>query len=130
MPDDRPPTYQLPDEEFLETLFLYDGTPREVFEDYELVKLLLPMMRADFELVQAHVYTPEPPLGCPITAFGGSLDCAVSRVQLGAWRGQTGARFSLSILPGDHFILHTAGRQLLENISRELSALVDHLAEN
>lgn len=130
LPDDRPPTYQLPDEEFLETLFLYNGTPQEVFENYELVKLLLPMMRADFELVQTHVYTPEPPLDCPITVFGGSLDSAVSRVQLDAWREQTGARFSLSILPGDHFIMHTAERQLLDKISRELSALVNQLAED
>ncbi|HEX5709698.1 MAG TPA: alpha/beta fold hydrolase [Pyrinomonadaceae bacterium] len=128
LPDDRPPTYQLPDEEFLETLFLYNGTQQEVFENYALVKLLLPMMRADFELVQTHVYTPEPPLDCPVTVFGGSLDKAVSREQLEAWREQTSARFSLSILPGDHFLMHTAERQLLDEISRELSALAELLA--
>jgi medium-chain acyl-[acyl-carrier-protein] hydrolase len=119
----RPPTYDLPDEEFLLDLRRLNGTPLEVLEHPELMRLLLPLLRADFAVCQTYVYSPEPPLDCPITAFGGLHDGGVPREHVEAWREQTAAAFSVRMLPGDHFFLRTQQHPLLDILSRRLGQL-------
>lgn len=118
-------TYDLPDEDFIQDL-LREGGP-EYLLDPHLIRWLLPMMRADFEVVQTHVYEPEPPLTCPVTVFGGSQDHAVGREQLDDWRHQTTSRCSVVMLPGDHFFIKTAESELLRTISQELDQLAKSL---
>jgi medium-chain acyl-[acyl-carrier-protein] hydrolase len=121
-PSDEPPSYNLPDDEFIEELRQLNGTDQEVLEHPELMQLMLPLLRADFELVQTYEYKPEPPLDCPISAYGGLEDFEEGQETLEAWREQTTASFSLRMFPGDHFYLQKKGTQglLLEALSREL----------
>lgn len=123
IPDPTPPTYNLPHDEFLEELRLLNGTPREVFEHPELLELMIPHLRADFEVVQTYVYREEPPLEIPISVYGGTEDEEVGVKDLEGWREQTTASFSLGMLPGDHFFLDRSRHLLLERLSGELSRL-------
>lgn len=120
------PTHTLPDAEFIEELRRLNGTPRGVIENAELMELMLPLLRADFGLIQTYVYKPEPPLLCPITAIGGVQDEEVSRSDIQEWREQTSS-FSLKMIAGDHFFVQTAGAVLLEFLSRELHELMTNL---
>lgn len=113
-------TYNLPDAEFAEELRRLNGTPGEVFEHPELMELMTPVLRADFEVCQTYRYTREPALDCPITAFGGLQDEGVSREMLKAWEEQTTGRFRLWMLPGDHFFVNSAPERILSILSREL----------
>lgn len=117
----EPFTYDLPEAEFLEELRRLNGTPSKILEHPELMRLIIPILRADFEMSQTYVYSPEaPPLDCPITAFGGLQDENVSAEHLEGWRDQTTGRFSLQMLPGDHFFLETFQPLLLQILSSEL----------
>lgn len=112
--------HHLPEPEFLRELRRLNGTPKSVLEHAELMKLMIPIMRADFEICETYAYSPEPPLNCPITAFGGSQDRDVSKRKIAGWRDQTNAHFSQYMFPGDHFFLHTAEKQLLHRIGLDL----------
>jgi medium-chain acyl-[acyl-carrier-protein] hydrolase len=101
-----------------------NGTPSEVLENEELLQLMLPTLRADFELLQRYEYAEEPPFSFPITAFGGLQDNEVSREDLEAWRVQTTGKFILRNFPGDHFFLHSDRARLLWAMSQELVPLV------
>lgn len=114
------PTYDLPDSELLEELRCLNGTPKEVLDNPELMQLMLPLLRADFEMIETYTYFPEPPLDCPISAFGGLRDPKTKLEHLVPWRDQTTARFTLRMLNGDHFFLHQAEPQLLYALLREL----------
>ena len=127
LPDPDPPIYNLPDSEFLEELRDLEGTPQEVLENAELMQLLLPTLRADFTVVDTYTYTAEPPLDCPITAFGGLQDREVNYEELEAWRSQTIAGFSLHMLRGNHFFIHSAQSELLKYLFQSLSILVDEV---
>jgi medium-chain acyl-[acyl-carrier-protein] hydrolase len=119
-PDPEPPSYNLPEPEFIESLGRLNGTPPEVLRHQELMNLLLPLLRADFEAIETYAYKDEPPLDCPVTAFVGLHDDEVSREQLEMWAGQTNASFSARVFPGDHFFLNTARPALLKAIAAEL----------
>jgi len=120
--------HSLPDSAFVAELRKLNGTPNELLENPETMKLSLPFLRADFTLAENYAYDPkEAPLECPITALGGSED-SVSRKDLGAWRRHTNRYSSLEMLPGGHFFLHTAQPRLLQILSRELGRVVEALA--
>jgi|SRR5437588_5725224 len=121
-------TYDLPDPEFLAEIRRLKGTPAEVLDNPELLQFVLPLLRADFAVTQTYEYTEGPPLTCPFTVFGGVEDGEVGREMLVAWREHTAASFSLHMLPGGHFFLHSSQDLLLKVISEELerSPLVSH----
>lgn len=112
--------YALPDAEFLQRIRSYDGSPARAVEHPALMQLLLPTLRADFELVETYAYVERARLGCPISAFGGKDDPFSPPHYLEGWAALTSAEFSLSYLPGGHFFHRSARSQLLA----ELVALV------
>jgi medium-chain acyl-[acyl-carrier-protein] hydrolase len=120
IPDTKPPVHALPEPEFKEELRRLNGTPEAVLQNAELMQLLVPILRADFAVLETYVYTTEPPLNCPITAYGGSEDEEASYDELQAWQKQTNAAFSLQMFTGDHFFLHSAQSLLLQSLSQEL----------
>lgn len=127
IPDPDPPIYALPEPEFIEEVRLYNGTPEEVLENAELLELFIPILRADFAVNETYAYADEPPLDCPISAFGGLEDHKFSHDDLEAWREQTAASFSLQMFPGGHFFLHSARPLLLRAISQGLHQFVRRL---
>ncbi len=119
-PNPKPPIHALPEPEFIEELRRLNGTPKAVLENAELMQLLIPILRADFAVLETYVYAPKPILDCPITAFGGLQDEEVSCDELQGWRNQTNAAFSEQMFPGDHFFLHSEQSLLLQSLSQEL----------
>jgi medium-chain acyl-[acyl-carrier-protein] hydrolase len=91
-----------------------------VLEYPELVQLLIPTLRADFAVCETYTYMKSAPIDCSIMAFGGLQDDRVSRERLEPWGDQSRASFSLRMLPGDHFFLHTAEPLLLKTIVQVL----------
>lgn len=116
-------SYDLPEPEFIEELRRLGGTPSEAFEFEELMRLVLPTLRADFELSQTYEYSRTEPLGCPIIAWGGHDDEEVKRDHLEAWRNLTTSAFALHMLPGDHFFLHSSQDILLKTLREHLRQL-------
>lgn len=116
----EPPMHALPDDEFSERLRNYEGTPAEVLQHPELLSLLMPMVRADFAAVETHAHQHESPLPCPITAFGGRGDEMIAESAIDAWREHTRGAFSMHMLDGGHFFLHTAREALLARVVAEL----------
>jgi medium-chain acyl-[acyl-carrier-protein] hydrolase len=119
MPRTRELTYNLPEPEFIEELRRLNGTPPEVLAHPELMQLVTPLLRADFSVCQTYRYTPEPPLSCPITVFGG-LEDETTREELDGWREQTAATCTVRMAPGNHFFLHSAQPQILRIVEQQL----------
>ncbi|PMB47142.1 putative thioesterase [Fischerella thermalis CCMEE 5330] len=116
----KPPIHGLPEAEFIAELHRLNGTPQALLENDELMQLFIPLLRADFAVLETYVYTQQAPLNIPITAFGGLQDQEVSRDQIQAWQEQTSASFALHMFPGDHFFLHSFYSSILEIISQQI----------
>jgi medium-chain acyl-[acyl-carrier-protein] hydrolase len=127
LPSDRAPTYHLPDDAFLAELKELGGLPQVVLEHEELLSLLLPVMRADVAIHETYLHREEPPLECPITAYGGLSDPKVSRAQLQGWERHTGGPFVMRMFPGGHFYLQDDRAATLRTLSADLHGILASL---
>ncbi|MBA4020332.1 MAG: putative thioesterase [Pirellula sp.] len=115
-----PLVHKMTNDELVEELRRFKGTPEIVLQTPELLELLLPVIRADFSVLETYQYEKQLPLEIPISALGGLADEDVAPEALADWNEQTSAGFQMRFLPGDHFFLKTAQTQLLELLAREL----------
>ena len=123
-PRENPPISKLPDADFLAAISQFNGTAKMVLENAELMQIFLPIIRADFTVLESYVYTSQPPLNCPISAFGGSEDPTVSYTALSAWEKQTVAPFSLKMIGGDHFFINTDKSTLVNSVIQSLQCYI------
>jgi len=63
LPDRSQPRHALNEEDFVAALRVLGDTPTELLENPELLRLLLPMLRADFRVCESYRYTPDMPFG-------------------------------------------------------------------
>jgi medium-chain acyl-[acyl-carrier-protein] hydrolase len=120
MPRRHEDLHALPDREFLAGIKKLGGTPDEVIQNEELMELFLPILRADFTLLETYEYMPQPPLTCPISAYCGTRDAEVSEEEAAGWQEQTSSTFKLVMIPGSHFFINSQQDLLLRSISQEL----------
>lgn len=111
----------LPETDFIQELRQLNGTPEAVLNNSELMKILIPILRADFAVLENYVYSPESPFNCPISVFGGLQDREVLLEELEAWRKQTLGSFSLKMLTGDHFFIDSSQSFLLQELIQQLN---------
>jgi medium-chain acyl-[acyl-carrier-protein] hydrolase len=123
MPSPKPPIHALPETQFKEELQRLNGTPSSVLQNNELMQLLIPILRADFAVLETYIYKNEPPLECSITAFGGLQDQEVSVEELEGWREQSKGSYKLQMFPGDHFFIQSSQALLLQMLAKHLHAL-------
>lgn len=122
LPSRRPDLHRLPDEQFIEAVARMGGTPPEVLRNRELVDLLLPRLRADFEVNETYRPLPGARLSCAVSAFTGESDPEVSTVEMSAWQSVTDGEFILRVFRGGHFYLVDAAVPLSRVILAELQA--------
>jgi medium-chain acyl-[acyl-carrier-protein] hydrolase len=113
--------HRLSDPELIEEIARLDGTPPEVLENRELIQLLLPVLRADFEAIDTYAYTPAPPLSCRMAAYGGLQDVHIPPGEIEAWREQTTGAFRVHMFDDGHFFLNTQRAKLLAELQRDLA---------
>lgn len=99
----------------------YQAIPPMIQEDARLLKLFLPSLRADFKLFETYSYASKTPLHCPITAFSGLQDLAVTQPDLLNWQRETSKDCNLHFLQGNHFFLDDQIQLISEKILEAVS---------
>lgn len=114
------PRADMSDAELVEELRRLGGTPWQVLGNPELLELLMPSIRADFEVADSYAYEAEPKLRCPLYALGGQDDQAVPVGQLSGWLEQTHGRGQVATFPGGHFYVHDREGELMAYVGSML----------
>uniref|UniRef100_A0AAY5KES7 oleoyl-[acyl-carrier-protein] hydrolase n=1 Tax=Esox lucius TaxID=8010 RepID=A0AAY5KES7_ESOLU len=124
-----PTRSNLSDEEFLQWMTRIGGTPPELLANSEVMKLFLPVLKADLCVVENYrCNRPVTPLlSCPVTCFDGKQDMPHD---LEAWKDISSGDFTVQMLPGGHFYLKDASNEeiILDCITKYLeTAEMDYL---
>lgn len=113
--------YHLRDnDELVEVLRDYKGTPPEVLADRELLAMLLPSIRADFELAETYCYQAPAGLDIPITAWAGREEVRSSPDQVSGWALETTGPFEEAWFDGGHFFIHEHRQCVLRELAASL----------
>ena len=115
--------HQQPDYALLSELKRVGATPPAFFEIPELCQLILPMLRADYQLIESWpTDTPSDILSCPIELFLGDNDEELKPEEALPWAAYTSKACRTHRFAGDHFYLipnQARVVNVLEQIGRE-----------
>jgi surfactin synthase thioesterase subunit len=125
---DRRRLSALPDDELATEVARLNGMPSEVLGDPELLGVLLPALRADYELVETYHPLPGGHLDCPVIAYMSTSDPEVTYTEMLAWRDVTSGEFSMRVFRGDHFYLKGGRPDVLRAVREDMLRLRQGLA--
>lgn len=121
---------ELPDDQFVAEVGRLNGIPPEVLSEPELLEMVLPALRADYELAEAYQPLPGGRLECPVVAYLSTDDPEADYAGVLRWREVTTGEFALRVFRGDHFYLKGGRPDVLDavrdDVRPERSARVTH----
>ena len=121
LPRRRPAISQLARPEFIKALREYFDLDSALLAREDLMDLVFPALRADYELVETYVYHEEPPFACPLSVFGGSHDPETTEDELMGWRRHTTGPFRTQVLEGKHMFIQTSREALIGEIFQDIA---------
>lgn len=102
-PQNQPMMHSLSDGEFIEAVKTMKGTPQAVLEHPEMMKLLLPTIRADMMLSEIWADFHGSKTYAPISAILGRDDTIESLESIAGWKDLTQSAFQVVEIDGGHF---------------------------
>ena len=117
------------DEELVTELRRLGGTPRAVLDNERLLAFALPVLRADWCVVDGYGYRPTPALDVPITVLGSTGDPDVATDELRQWDRHTNADTRVYVFPGDHFFVERFREEIRDLLVSELAVETEDVAD-
>lgn len=108
------------DEQIIALLSDLNGTPPDVLADRDLLEIVLPVLRADFELVGTYSFKPGPRLRTPLSLLFGRRDSETLPIDFKLWCDLTEGRCDCRHFEGDHFFLKTTPQAVTDWIAAVL----------
>ena len=107
------------DAALLQELKDLNGTPTDVFEHPELLRLTLDILRADFGVCSSFRRFERAPLDLDLHIFGG-VDDEIEEERLTAWSLETSAATTLQMFDGGHFVIRDRESDVLASLRNVL----------
>ncbi|WP_306819816.1 thioesterase II family protein [Streptomyces sp. CA-210063] len=108
------------DADLLKAVRRLNGTDSQVFEDPELVQLVLPALRGDYKALETYEPRPGDRLACPVTVLTGDEDPVTPVADARAWTSHTDGPSELCVFPGGHFYLNDRPQEVVDVVRRHL----------
>ncbi len=116
------PLSTMRDDELVERIESYGGTPPQILADREFRSLLLYRLRRDLRWSEEHVSPEATPLEIPISTFAGDEDPSAPPAEVSRWREWTTGSLRARTYPGGHFYLFAHREAVCEAIRTDLLA--------
>lgn len=123
-PTRKPYRHLMADDDLLAELENLGGMEPEILANRDLMHMMLPLLRADFQLTECYSFASAQPVSWPVAAYTGTGDPEVPQEEMSLWAEIAEGPFSLNVFEGDHFYLNQRQnrKKLVEAISRTLSS--------
>lgn len=118
----------LPKEALVRELRRLGGTPRAVLDEPEMLNLALPMVRADFRILETLTASPDDKIACPLTVIAATNDGEVALEHLEKWKVHATGDYRFVTVSGGHFFLSTDPEKALIEVRRVLDETLASLS--
>ena len=110
----------LPEKEFKEEILKLGGTSPEVAANKELLEIFLPVIRADYRILETRLFTGvDGKLDCPVTILNGTEDEPTPE-ELGEWQIYMNRLCKFHDFKGDHFFINDYPGEIVAIINQSL----------
>jgi medium-chain acyl-[acyl-carrier-protein] hydrolase len=115
----------LPDEELKNEIIEIGGTPKELFENKELFDIFLPVIRADYKILEEYKYIPKlNRFNFDISVFNGMEDKEIKQSDLNQWKIYTEKRCDIFQFQGGHFFINNHADKIASIINEKLTPTI------
>ena len=117
-----PHLHMLSDAEFITRLVhrYPGGIPPAMFDEPDLMAMLLPVLKADTKMFETYEYSPGEALNCPIYTIAGEQDNLCSPSSMAGWKNETTGSFFAETVAGNHFFINNAVDKLRATVLKAL----------
>ncbi|WP_019931181.1 thioesterase II family protein [Nocardia sp. BMG111209] len=116
------PPHPSEDEQILDHLASLEGTGAEVLASREIMRMALPVVKADYRAFDAYTCAPDVRVRARIHAFGGAEDPYVTPRDLYGWAAHSTQDTEVTVFDGGHFYLHDNAAGIAELLAPQRSA--------
>lgn len=111
----------LPDEEFKKEIFKYGGTPKGLMENEDLLKVFLPILRADYKVINTYNHeSKDEKIQCSFSILNGKQDFEVINYNMDEWKDYTSGECYFYEFDGGHFYINDKVEEITEIINDTL----------
>ncbi|WP_010248509.1 thioesterase II family protein [Acetivibrio cellulolyticus] len=115
--------HDLPDDEFIAEIESYGGTPKGLFDNKELLEIFLPVLRADYKILDNYrAQQTQVVYDFDISVLGGRYDSEVSAVDLRQWYKYTNGDCRVYEFEGGHFFINDYIEDIVKIINSTLGS--------
>jgi medium-chain acyl-[acyl-carrier-protein] hydrolase len=108
----------LSDKEFTEEIFRLGGTPKEVYESKEILNFFIPVLKADYKIIEKYEYSERAnKMGCSFTCLTGKYDKDVKLNEMLEWGKHTEKCSQVHEFEGGHFFINEYTKEITEIIN-------------
>ncbi|RQP22648.1 thioesterase II family protein [Piscinibacter terrae] len=111
-----------PEPEFIAEIQRLNGTPSAIFGDAEMRNLVLPVLRADYRVIETYEARRGGLLDCPMVSCTSDRDEDAPRERMNLWQSLSSGPFEAWDFIGDHFFLKDQAADLTARLNRYLLA--------
>lgn len=116
----------LDDATLCEELGRMGGTAQEVLDTPELLEIIIPYIRADFQIVDSFYRQSDMVLRTPITVYAGQDDGEISDRCYKSWLSASKNPMGIKKFPGGHFFIKDNYENVLNDIFFQLSLQITY----
>lgn len=106
------------DEQFIAHIRTLGGLPPAMLEEPKLLRLILPMLRADITAIDSYRHMERDPLPVPITMMFGSRETALM-ASVRDWQQETSLPLRLKRIDGGHFFIFEKTQETVKILTQE-----------
>ncbi|MCU5554340.1 thioesterase domain-containing protein [Bacillus cereus] len=118
----------LPNREFIDEVFSMGGTSKELIEQEDLLDFFIPILRADFRLVETYQYCRKKKFLFDIAVLNGIEDEMTTKIEIEEWTKYTEKQCDIYQLNGAHFFIHDQMNDVINIINNKLRQYTLELA--
>jgi surfactin synthase thioesterase subunit len=98
------------------------GTEAALLADSELMAMVIPTLRSDYQAAETYDCPPDRTVRCPVTALVGQSDPRATLAEVQKWEEHTTGTFDLKVYSGGHFYLTDHVTDVIDLLAEHFSA--------
>ncbi|RLK61263.1 thioesterase II family protein [Actinokineospora cianjurensis] len=115
--------HELDDDGLIREIKRLDGTESQLLDDDEILRMVLPSIRADYKAAETYRRVDGPRLKARVLALTGDSDPKATLAEVDKWADHTDGGYEREVYPGGHFYLNSHVPAVLDRIRAHVGSL-------